>query len=548
MPAQGNERTVIPLAGVKLTELAQNPRVARLDRLESYFRGQQDATKLYDWDGMMVGYGDSPVKPGISVPYAKRRPCGRYDLGKIVVRRLTSMLFGADRTPTLQVRGDVDGEDYVRVLAETARLWVRMSEARDLGGAMGTACWSICYRKGKPRMEVHAARHVTVLEWGDGEEDDETGENKPVPLQVVLCYPYPKTVMVDDRLVERTYWYVRYWNTETEQVWPEVPGELAKTRSWSSSPLARRGWRETRHDYGFCPFVYLQNRPWAGQQDGESDYEGEEPNLDELNQIKSATIRGVKANCDPTPVIHADPRTYNGQPIRKGSGQAIISQGGASYLELSAGAADAGLRVKEELRKDILDATGVILADPADITGAAQSAQAMRILYQPMLATCDILREQYGQEGIIVTVRMFLRAGAVHVARGEEIILPPRVTTDEETKAVTVTERVFPANALELNVTLNWPPYFSPTYADIQAATTAAQLANGGKAVASQRATVEFVATMYGVKDVDAELEAIEKEADAAAEKALDMMAKQDAAAAPALEKKPAAEEERPKE
>ncbi len=53
---------------------------------------------------------------------------------------------------------------------------------------------------------------------------------------------------------------------------------------------------------------------------------------------------------------------------------------------------------------------------------------------------------------------------------------------------------------------LNWLPYFQPTWADIQSAAQAVKLANGEKPVISQRTSVEAMASIFGVTDVDSEL------------------------------------------
>ncbi|NIV32443.1 MAG: hypothetical protein GWN58_24285, partial [Anaerolineae bacterium] len=45
----------------------------------------------------------------------------------------------------------------------------------------------------------------------------------------------------------------------------------------------------------------------------------------------------------------------------------------------------------EKIRAYTLDVAGVVLTDPEKMSGSAQSAQAMRIIYAPMLAKCDLL-------------------------------------------------------------------------------------------------------------------------------------------------------------
>lgn len=522
LPAEPGMELTIPLAPVRLVDLCETPRMRNLDRLESYYRLTQDAAKLYDWNGYFYGYGaEAPIKPGWFVPYSKRRPSARYHIARMVVRRLTSLLFGKDRFPEITVQGSEDDEDYARALVDESRLKLRMIEGRNLGGAMGTACFSFAFVEGKPRVEVHNAKHCTVLRWAN--------ENDHRPAAVLSAYSYPRQVWDPQaqRMRELRYYAVRYWDETIEATWDPIPAKVAETIGWMNA-VPRR---VTAHAFGFCPFYWVQNVADSCEPDGEGDYEGFEGDFDEINQLLSAVSKGTKSNVDPTLVIKMDPSRNTGN-VQKGSENAIFSEGGAEYLELKGQAVQAAVQLLERERAYTLDALGVVVADPEKMAGSAQSGRALEILYAPMLALCDLLREQYGTFGVKPIVRDMMRAARILAARGETVVLPPRVETKkpappkpgeppappEEHEEVVVVERK--PGTSDVEITLSWNPYFPPTWEDITKAVTSAQTASGGKPVISQRTAVSTVASLFGVQNVDAELAAIHQDGERALETA----------------------------
>ncbi len=517
----------IPLRGLRLSEVATSGRLFELDRLEAYYRGTQDSGKMYDWDGQLMGYGgEADIKPGWYVPMKRRRPAARYDMGRLIVSRLTAMVFGEGRFPELSVEGDEDAEDYCKALVNASRLPARMVEARNLGGAIGTACMSFAFKRGNPRVEVHNAKTITVLSWAD--------EDERVVKAVLKAYAYPRQVFdpASGKLKRVNYYYARYWDQEREIVWKPIPQSVAATQRWQAYPS-----KSVTHNFGFCPFYWVQNIAESDQPDGGSDYEGLTENFDQINQLLSAKVRGVKANCDPTLVVKMDPAMNDGSSVRKGSDNAIFSPGGADYLTLDSGAMKAAADTMEKLRAYSLDVAGVVLADADKISGAAQSAQAMRILYAPMLAKCDLLREQYGTFGLKRIILGMLEAArklkgevVIDEATGETLAnainLPPRVmaqeSADAEGDAVKAMVERTPGASSDLS--LNWSPYFQPTWGDIKQATDAVLAANGGKATISLKTGIAALADMYGVTDVDEEEHSLQREADEAVRRAQESM------------------------
>lgn len=519
-----DELEIRTVPAIPLTRIAEDQRWRYLDRLEAYYRGQQDAGKPYDWNGYMVAVdGASPVKPGWVVPYSQRRPSARFDIGKVIIRRLTAMALGSGRFPTVTVAGDEDAEDFARELVKVSKMPVRMIEARNLGGATGTAVLSWGLRRGRPSIRVHKAQHVTVLSWED------VDEHRPAVVLKAWSYTRPVINRESQKVEQKKFWAARLWDETSETRWRDIPDEIARQPNWfvAHPPIER-----ITHDFGFCPVYWIQNVSDSEGYDGESDIDGLQTSMDELNQLRSATTKGTKANVDPTLVIKQSPMLNQGQ-VYKGSENAIYSEGGAEYLELKGTAVQAAKEEGREVAANIYAVAGVVDPDAEKLSGAAQSAQAMRILYAPMLDRADMIRTQYG-DGIVQMLRDMLeiaQRGALETLEDEEtgervelgITLPPRFERDGDgddapMKAV---ERK-PGTSTEVD--LQWPPYFSPTWDDMNKASTAVKTATGGKPVLSQKTAIRTMARVFDIEDPDLEIEQIEEESEKAMEKMKDAM------------------------
>lgn len=528
-PPDGVEQ-VIPAVGFPLMQYAETARFYELDRRESYFRKQQHAGKPYDWNGNLMGYdNEGPLPVGYVVPYAKRQPCVRANTAAKIVRRFTAMLFGQDHFPGIKVEGDEDAEAYVKALSTESKLPLKMHEGRDLGGAIGTSVFSARFVDGKPRVSIHNAKHCTVLEWAD--------RDQRVPRSVLETYSYVKQVYDPQtrRVLDATYYYVRHWDETTDTTWAPILRRIAMLPNWASvTPIEQ----QYRHRWPRCPVYWVQNAPDTVHDDGVGDYEGLERNCDEIDETLSANAAGTKANVDPTLVILADQATAPLTPVRKGSGQAIFSPGGAQYLELKGEASRAARETAKGITDTTLEAAECVIMDPEKITGNAQSGRALQMLFAPMTSRADIYRAQYGDHAIIPILTDMLKAAKQLEAEGEAVILPKRKRKKEKPPAPAPemgervvesppeppeTELVDHSPGESEEIALNWPPYFPVAWPDIAQAVTAAMAANGGKPIVSQKTTTTALASMFGVVDPDAELHEIEMDS----EKVMDKQARQ---------------------
>jgi hypothetical protein len=343
---------------------------------------------------------------------------------------------------------------------------------------------------------------------------------------------------VNGKSMMKPYYYVRLWTQDAEIIWEPIPEDMAKSGAWVSGVQSYA----VQHDYGECPVYWIQNLPDSDQEDGISDFAGLLDDFDEMNRLLSATTKGTIANVDPTLVVHADPSANNGT-IKKGSENAIFSEKGAKYLELSGTSIQTARDLLKAILTYCLDVAGVVLGDAEKISGAAKSAAAMRLLYQPMINQCDKLRAQYGQQGIVPLLQGMLRAaknigtkeaGPIittsdgrRVQQKPVVQLEPRVDTEyveeidpetglpgiEKKRKIRTVERS-PGNSER--ITLKWPPYFKPTQQDASAAVTAAVAARG--VLVSPKTATKSVQNLFGIGDIEQELIDIEaqKQLDAA--------------------------------
>ena len=128
----------IALPRVILTKAINGERCADLLKRSAYYRCTQYKGRSYFFDGTQARWGDDGgVQSEHYVPMRQRQPSLRMDLPRIIVDRLTSLVFGHDRFPLLKVEGDHEAEEYLRELSKAAKLPTKMFEARNLGGAAG---------------------------------------------------------------------------------------------------------------------------------------------------------------------------------------------------------------------------------------------------------------------------------------------------------------------------------------------------------------------------------------------------------------------------
>ena len=492
----------------RATRLGMTPRQLRLNHLWSWYTGHQYAHRAHAWDGTKhldiidaqsvaeSGYTGTATR-AVDLPLRYRRPSVPYRLATVIVDRFTSLLFSSGRHPDIRVQGDPDTEDYINALADVARLWPACIQARTYGGAVGSACMSFKFAAGKPVIENHDPR------WCDVEfTDRESG----VVKKLTKLYMNSKDELGPKGWQTHWYWYRREI-TDTE----DILFKPVRVDEGGKAPVFVPD-RVIRHNFGFCPVVWVQNEPDQHNLDGVSDTACVLELIEGIDQLTSQAHRGILANCDPTLVLTTD-MEFSG--IRKGSDNAIkLPPGsGAQYLEISGTGPERAMAMASQLRRYALEVAQVVLENASEV---AQTATEVERSYASMLARADVLREQYGQRGVLPLMTMVLKAARM-IESGEllspegdrmELDLPPRMVESEE--GPKLEPRTLGDADLGSRVDLQWGPYFERTVDEALKATQTSAAAKAAGLIDADHAT-KYVSRYFDVQDSEAMLRSMAK-------------------------------------
>ena len=198
-----------------------------------------------------------------------------------------------------------------------------------------------------------------------------------------------------------------------------------------------------------------------------------------------------------------------GGAVRKGSDNALnVGTGDAKYLEMVASGVEAGHKLCDRLKQNVLDVVRCVLAEPEKLSGAAQSAKAMEYIYAPMLEQADELRSQWGDNGIIPMLRLIeLMARTFHgveATQGEQKVI---LQLDLPKKADGSVRKLGPGGWIRLK----WGSYFSPTETDKQTQVGNIVSAQAG-GIIDEETAVNAGAPIFGVQDAKAMLTKIRAE------------------------------------
>lgn len=506
-----SQQIVDPSDMGRMMRLGMSPRQQQLNYLWSFYRcAQYDARKI-DWDGRealdpieheAVATG-SYIPPGYydpanqMTPLKFRKPSAPYHIVKVVVDRFTGMMFGQSVHPRLLCEGDAMTTDYVAALLEVSRLWPAMMQARNYGGAMGTAVVGFKFVDGRPIIEVHDPRWVRP-------QFADRGSFKLAAIE--KRFMYPVEIFNQEMRVWETqwFWYRRLIDEEKDIVFKAAPVGRGDEPEWQAEEIAE-------HNLGFCPVVWIQNLPNDDDIDGIPDAAGIYELSKSLDSLLSQGLRGTLANCDPTLHVGTDLPLDS---IKKGSDNCVKTEKGGTveYVEIDGSGPDAAHKSAAELRKLALEVAQCVADIPP---GGRKTATEVEYLYAPMLSKTDILREQYGERGIKVLVEMMLTAvRQLNTSRDDgegnmvryELKLPPKILK-EGGEIKRVERQLGEGTSLDLI----WPPYFRPSLTDIMQAAQATVTAKAGGLIDDENA-VQFISTYFDVEDPVAMLQKLQQQ------------------------------------
>jgi hypothetical protein len=473
--------------------IAATRRSQEIARLRHYYLGTQYDGRP-DW---FTGKG----KGGEVVPLRERKPCIVYPLPKAACNQATRFTFGEGRFPQIAVP-ETDSDDatttvsgdegkvltkYLANVIESARLKSAMRRLLRVGLSQRTAVAVLGVRRGRftvdmPRPQDCFPRFI---------DDDPEGD----VASMVWCYAFEKEVERGQAIVTETHLFRRDY-TETEIVFYQdalvVPGKAVE---W-----VRDETRTTPHELGFCPVLWIRNLPAEDCQDidGMALFEGLEDEFDALNFALSQRHRGIVyfgtpqayetgvgedeqpgavARTERAAKTTTDARAAAKDPYQKAAGGAArktapdqiwsyrSSDAKPGIIETTGVAFEVASKHVLDVRARILEAIDVVLLDPMTVAGKGElSAKALAMMYAPLLALVDELRDCWWSTGLARLLSMVLR---ITVALGGRGILVPqagavaklcsRFLVAFEGVTLWVPPKMLPS----------WGSYFSPTNAEV---------------------------------------------------------------------------------
>lgn len=505
MLSQATPKVVTESAG---PTMVLSPRQTEMDLLWRYYCCANYEGRRSDWDGKQAldkvehesvatsgfvppGFYDA----GQTLPLKFRKPTAPYYLARVVVDRFTSLLFSARRHPRV-ISDDSDTEDWLVGFCEATRLWSKMLLVRTYGGAMGSVGMGFKFVSGEPVVEVHDPR------WCTPEFID---RHTYVVKSLEKRYQFMDHVRdpVTGAWEEAWFWYRRVIDDQTDTVWERVPCTEHEEPRWNRLPR-----KAITHGYGFCPVVWLQNKPVEDSIDGDSDCHGIYDLITAIDALYAQANRGVIANSDPTLKIISDAEFDN---VSKGSTNALqVEKGGdVAYMEITGTGAKSAVDLAEKLEEKALITARCFL--DTNTGGPSRTASEVDHNYSNMIEQADVLREQYGEHGVKSLLKMVLKAAkGLGVTRSElqedgttavvrhTVRLPKRQIVNDETGETTFVPRTMGAGE---EVDLRWPSYFTPSFEAVLQAVQTAGLAKQYGLVDEEKAT-QYIAEYFQITNV----------------------------------------------
>lgn len=509
---------------------------------EAYYRGTAYDKRPFDWNSNYAHGNNIPLgakamatmRHDAQQPVALRQPNAKLPLARTIVHRFASLLFGESRFPHVQVKKSLNTQRYINEIIEQAQMKLHMLYAATLGGAVGSVITMFKVVDGRFRLESFNTKWVIPL-WEDFHEGEMSA----------FCVTYPFTKYVFDKAKKQ--WVLKpfiYRRVVTKHLDIEfVPQEAVTVASANGMRVKPKDEKETpkpnpertfAHDLGFVPAQFIQHTPRFDQTDGDAACETAYSMIDRINENLSAIHHAMQGNLDPTLVLRLTPEDYRklqtmGGVVQTGAdGDALVvgKDGDAKFIEITCEGIKVALEIVQKQIEFVLLLCDCVVADPHKITGAAQSAAAIQLLYAPMLSKTDILRTQYGENGLKRLIGKMLRAyhAITEVVEGaeqmEKATLEAVHYMDPETEKMV---EVRPdEDVIDKDVKLVWGQYFESTVSDVFQAAEAMVMATGNRPVTTPEVAATFMARFVGdlnIENTVAKLKQYEAEQQAQEEK-----------------------------
>lgn len=489
----------------RIKRLGLSERQVDLNRYWAYYCTTQHETKTITWDGrkamtqieketisrstvMPPGFYDGGGQYD-ELPLDMRIPTAPYHLVRVVVHRFTGLLFASKKHPTISVAGNPELQTWIETLIKTARLWIRFALARNFGGGMGSVAMSFRFRNGKPMIDVHDTRWCTPTF-----VDISTGEISALEIR----YTFPQERRDERGVLKQVwFWYRRVIDAEKDIVFRPAEVGDGDEPTWIPATVSE-------HGFGECPAVWIRNTQ-TDEMDGDPDCMGEFAAQDAIDRLLSQADQGAVENADPTLGIDSDELKV--EQIKKGSRNAIKTEKGAGikYVEMTGSGIDSALKVADVHRRNFLEVVRCVLE--TEQSDGAMTATEVERRYSPMHECGDLLREQYGEHGIVPLIGKIVRA----TLKMGTIGASPKF---DDRSGLRIVPKVMPGRAelpagldkfTDDAINLEWPAWVERGATEAQAAAGAVATARSAQ-VLDRESALNYLAPYFGIKDVAAAL------------------------------------------
>lgn len=534
----------------RIRRLGDSARYRRLERWEKIWHGSR--------------YDDRPSFWAKDVPLQERAPYIVVPIVRSAGKRLVAMVLGEGRFPSIGIKRNAAKraglttddcaklEAFISEVLDTARARQQFRLGASHALACGTNVMLVSIRDGQPCIDVIPAK------WCTPKRDARTGD--VCELEILYRFDVDTLDPISGTENVSHFWFRRLITHESDTTFmPEPVDENGYMPSaWTPDPTKT-------FRIPFCSVTWHRSMPSVdlqGDIDGTALAEGLVDETEALDFTASLGHRNARYNAEPQMVTIGAPdidgptgransakpsddnlqragfTTVNpsipgeaqpwwkraaqwvgGKILRKAPGTVwkLPPNSDAKMLESSGSGADILERDYNRIRAIILDALAVVMSDPEKIGTGDISARALALMHAPMIAEADSLFEEWIRDMIAPVVTHLLRliasqqtidAGGVGIPGWEDVV--PLLLRFYD-----------PAHdRFRLPLEFKQGPYFDPSASDVQSSIASARTAAGDRPVLSLRTAIGLIP---GVRDVDAELAALEGAAgeDAAAMKAL---------------------------
>lgn len=493
----------------KLRALGETERYWRIQRLRRQWQGTGYDGRPSFWDG--------------TVPLRERAPCVQSLIGRTAGSRLVSLVFGERTYPALHLSTQAYGmaladaeREALRALVEELERVAHLRRAMRMilaeGLEVGTVVVLCEILEGSPTVKLIPAEWCEPVFEADGRT--------------------LRSLVIERKLLhgdQKMYVHRREISPPRDCVYAPVLAERASREpiDWARVEVIAEA------PCAFVPAVWHRHgaEPIYGDTsiDGHALLEGLEDEVEALDLAMSQLHRNalyngepqmIRTGVDPVEDQAVIPQGRMGTTLgvfdrmfRRADGDRAAVKSPQKIWNLPVGAdakllesTGAGASIIEgnvaNLRRVIVDALGVVLADPDQLGTGELSARALSLLMAPMIAHADDLRTEYG-DLLVLIVDMILRlvagtSGTVYLA-----------TLAAARPAL---ERVYRTLSAHRLLTLQWGEYFEPAWSEVQAAITAAQAGNGNRPVMTLEESRSLVSPLLGLTATIEELKTEESQ------------------------------------